>query len=240
MALFGGLMALGWAGVEAAGGHGSAPTWAAFLLMLAILIRCGTVPAHCWVTDWFEHTSFGIALLFVTPLAGVYAAVRLVLPVVPDWILYSVVVMSLFTAVYPAGMALIQHDSAVCASLPQPRFAGAGRAGAAYRAVDHRLALPLVFGDPLAGRVRAHAPRHGVPVRPALAWPSTRGSISTPLRWRSASCSRAWRASASPGRSDSSRPSCWSTAPWRSAPRWGSPWSRPRRSTASPWCGPIC
>ena len=28
-------------------------------------IRCGTVPAHCWVTDWFEHASLGIALLYV-------------------------------------------------------------------------------------------------------------------------------------------------------------------------------
>lgn len=111
MALFAGLMVLGWSGVEAAGGHGSAPTWAAFLLMLAILTRCGTFPAHCWVTDWFEHTSFGIALLFVTPLVGVYAAVRLLLPVAPAWILCCVVVMSLFTAVYSAGMALIQRDS---------------------------------------------------------------------------------------------------------------------------------
>ena len=55
--------------------------------MAAILVRCGTVPAHCWVTDWFEHASFGIALLFVTPLTGVYAAVRLVLPIAPDWVL---------------------------------------------------------------------------------------------------------------------------------------------------------
>ena len=53
---------------------------------IVFLVRCGTVPAHCWVTDWFEHTSFGIALLFVTPLAGVYAAVRLVLPIAPDWV----------------------------------------------------------------------------------------------------------------------------------------------------------
>ena len=44
-------------------------------------IRCGTVPAHCWLTDWFEHASLGIALLYVAPLSGVYAAVRLVLPI---------------------------------------------------------------------------------------------------------------------------------------------------------------
>jgi NADH-quinone oxidoreductase subunit M len=111
MALFVGLMVLGWAGVEASAGRGSPPTWAAILLMAAILVRCGTVPAHCWVTDWFEHTSFGIALLFVAPLAGVYAAVRLVLPIAPDWVLQGIVLASLFTAVYSAGMAVIQRDS---------------------------------------------------------------------------------------------------------------------------------
>ena len=109
MALFVGLMVLGWAGVAAAG-RSAPPTWATVLLMAAILVRCGTVPAHCWVTDWFEHTSFGIALLFVTPLAGVYAAVRLVLPIAPDWVLQSIGLASLLTAVYAAGMAVIQRD----------------------------------------------------------------------------------------------------------------------------------
>ena len=80
-------------------------------LLAAILIRCGTVPAHCWVTDWFEHASLGIALLFVVPLSGVYAAVRLVLPIAPDWVLQSIGLISLFTAVYAAGMATIQREA---------------------------------------------------------------------------------------------------------------------------------
>ena len=58
MALFVGLLVLGWAAVEAGGrerprrrrGRPSRCCW-------PILIRCGTVPAHCWVTDWFEHAS---------------------------------------------------------------------------------------------------------------------------------------------------------------------------------------
>ena len=110
MALFVGLLVLGWAGVESAGSM-APPTWATVVLMAAILVRCGTVPAHCWVTDWFEHTSFGIALLFVTPLAGVYAAVRLVLPIAPDWVLQSIGLASLVTAVYAAGMAVIQRET---------------------------------------------------------------------------------------------------------------------------------
>jgi NADH-quinone oxidoreductase subunit M len=80
-------------------------------LLLAILVRCGAVPAHCWITDWFEHASLGNAVLFVTPLAGVYAAVRLVLPFAPDWVLHSIGLVSLVTAVYASGMALTQRDT---------------------------------------------------------------------------------------------------------------------------------
>ena len=80
-------------------------------LLVAILVRCGTVPAHCWVTDWFEHASLGIALLFVVALSGVYAAVRLVLPIGPGWVLQSIGLLSLFTAVYAAGMATVQRET---------------------------------------------------------------------------------------------------------------------------------
>jgi NADH-quinone oxidoreductase subunit M len=111
MALFVGLLALGWAFVDPHGGHQGQTAWATVPLLLAILIRCGTVPAHCWITDWFEHASFGNALLFVTPLVGVYAAVRLVLPIAPGWVLGSIGVLSLVTAVYAAGMAVIQKEA---------------------------------------------------------------------------------------------------------------------------------
>ena len=84
-----------------------APWWAAIPLLAAILFRCGTVPAHWWVTDWFEHASLGIALLFAVPLGGVYAAVRLVLPIGQGWVLQSIGLFSLFTSLYAAGMATI-------------------------------------------------------------------------------------------------------------------------------------
>jgi NADH-quinone oxidoreductase subunit M len=112
MGLFVGLLILGWTAVSLSDTtSGIAPWWAIVPLVLAILIRCGTVPAHCWVTDWFEHASPGIALLFVAPLTGVYAAVRLVLPIAPDWVLASIGLLSLFTAVYAAGMATIQRET---------------------------------------------------------------------------------------------------------------------------------
>jgi NADH-quinone oxidoreductase subunit M len=112
MALFVGLLVIGWAIVESSGRSATRVTWWAILpLLAAILVRCGTFPAHCWVTDWFEHASLGIALLYVTPLSGVYAAVRLVLPIGPGWVLSSIGYLSLTTAVYAAGMATIQRET---------------------------------------------------------------------------------------------------------------------------------
>jgi len=84
---------------------------AAVLLMAAVLVRSGIVPLHCWMTDLFEHASFGTALLFVTPMVGAYAAVRLVLPVAPEWVLRSIAILSLVTALYAACMALVQHEA---------------------------------------------------------------------------------------------------------------------------------
>ena len=110
MGLFIGLLMMGWTAVEIGGRDTTPSLWATIPLLLAILVLCGTVPAHCWVTDWLEHATFGNALLFVAPLSGVYAAVRLVLPIAPDWVLHSISIASLITAVYTAGMAVIQTN----------------------------------------------------------------------------------------------------------------------------------
>lgn len=111
MGLFVVLLAVGWAFVDPQAGHPEQSALATVPLLAAVLIRCGTVPAHCWVTDWIEHASFGNALLFVTPLVGVYAAVRLVLPVAPDWMLQAIGLTSLATALYAAGMAVVQREA---------------------------------------------------------------------------------------------------------------------------------
>lgn len=81
------------------------------LLSAAILIRSGVCPLHCWMTDLFEHATFGTALLFVTPMVGAYAAVHLVLPIASDGALRTIALASLFTAVYSAGMALVQTEA---------------------------------------------------------------------------------------------------------------------------------
>jgi NADH-quinone oxidoreductase subunit M len=111
MALFVALLVSGWIGVQAAAPGTPAPAWAVLFLLAGTLVRSGTVPAHCWVTDWFEHASFGNALLFVTPLPGVYAALHLVLPIAPDWVLRALGIVSLTTAVYAAGMAIVQREA---------------------------------------------------------------------------------------------------------------------------------
>jgi NADH-quinone oxidoreductase subunit M len=111
MGLFMVLLVAGWSLVQQGGHHTEQTAWAAVPLLAAVLVRCGTVPVHCWLTDWFENASFGNAVLFVAPLVGVYVAVRLVLPIAPDWVLQSIGVVSLATAVYAAGMAVIQREA---------------------------------------------------------------------------------------------------------------------------------
>jgi NADH-quinone oxidoreductase subunit M len=111
MALFIGLLACGWAMIDAEGPKAEHSIWAIGMLIAAVLVRSGCVPVHCWMTDLFENASLGTALLFVTPMAGAYAAVRLVLPVAPDWALQTIALLSLFTAVYAAGMALVQREA---------------------------------------------------------------------------------------------------------------------------------
>ncbi len=94
-------------------GGGSSPVVLAGILLLtaAVLIRSGVVPVHCWMTDLFEHATFGTALLFVTPMVGAYAVARLVLPSAPSWVLQAISLASLTTAVYAAGMALVQREA---------------------------------------------------------------------------------------------------------------------------------
>ncbi len=111
MLLFVVLLVSGWAMIDAEGSHNSHSMLAIGLLTAAILVRSGCVPVHCWMTDLFEKASLGSALLFVSPMIGAYAAVRLLLPVAPDWSLRVVGLVSLFTAVYAAGMALVQTEA---------------------------------------------------------------------------------------------------------------------------------
>ncbi|MEW4486550.1 proton-conducting transporter membrane subunit [Thalassoglobus sp. JC818] len=81
------------------------------LLTGGALIRNGTFPLHCWMTDLFEKATFGTAILFVIPMTGAYAVMRLVFPIAPSWALQSIAMISLITAFYAACMSTVQQDA---------------------------------------------------------------------------------------------------------------------------------
>jgi len=90
--------------------HGAITPWVVLPLVLAVLVRNGIAPFHLWMADLFEHATFGSALLFVAPMAGAYAAIRLLVPIAPTEVLQNVGLVALATAFYGAGMALIQRE----------------------------------------------------------------------------------------------------------------------------------
>lgn len=110
MGLFVGLMILGRLLVDSSDTLPQDQWMAMIPLLIAVFIRAGIAPFHCWLTDLFEKATFSTALLFVTPLTGAYAAMRLILPIAPSWVLHSIGLLSLITAVYAAGMALVQKE----------------------------------------------------------------------------------------------------------------------------------
>lgn len=114
MSLFVLLLIIGWALVPKTGAidrAGTATIVAGALLTAAALIRSGIAPLHCWMSDLFERGTFGTALLFVAPMPGAYAIMRLVLPIAPSWALQSIAVLSLLTSVYAAAMALSETNA---------------------------------------------------------------------------------------------------------------------------------
>lgn len=105
------LMAAGQLWIDFSPKDAAPPVVAVTLIAAAALIRNGVIPVHCWITDLFERASFGTALLFVAPMTGAYAVMRLVLPFAPGWLLHSIALLSIITSVYAAGMALIQLEA---------------------------------------------------------------------------------------------------------------------------------
>ena len=111
MVLFAVLLIAGWILIDTEDSTHEHSVFAIGLLIAAILIRSGCAPLHCWLTDLFEKATLGSSLLFTAPMIGVYAAVRLLLPIAPDWALRIIAFASLFTAVYSSGLALVQTET---------------------------------------------------------------------------------------------------------------------------------
>lgn len=111
MTLFAVCLTLGWALESHSATGGLARGVGLTMLVAAVMLRSGIFPLHGWTTDLFSNATFSTALLFMAPMVGTYAAVRLVLPVAPVQALRGLAVLSLVTAVYTAGMALVQRDA---------------------------------------------------------------------------------------------------------------------------------
>ncbi|HRH99140.1 MAG TPA: proton-conducting transporter membrane subunit, partial [Prosthecobacter sp.] len=102
MGLFVVLLVIGWQFAGQKAGYG--------MLLLALLLRGGIVPLHGWLPTLFQGASYGTAMVFVLPLMEVLAALRLLLPSTPEWMLNAASVICLITAVYGGGMAIVQNE----------------------------------------------------------------------------------------------------------------------------------
>ncbi|MCY2985650.1 MAG: proton-conducting transporter membrane subunit [Planctomycetota bacterium] len=111
MGLFLVLMTVGWLLIDKTGNPENANLIPVAFLIAAALLRAGVIPGHLWMNDLFENASLGTAFLFVAPMTGAYVVMHLVLPFTPSWAMQSIAVLSLITAVYSAGMAMIQNEA---------------------------------------------------------------------------------------------------------------------------------
>ena len=100
MALFVGLMFAGQYYADLAQQTSAHAVSAVVMLAVAMLIRSGIAPFHSWVPDLFDRATFGTALLYVTPMAGAYGLVRLVVPISPDWLLNGLALFAIVAALY--------------------------------------------------------------------------------------------------------------------------------------------
>lgn len=98
------------AGLAARRFPGSPPELSSGLLLLSVLIRKGIVPLHSWMPVLFARAPLPAAVLFTMPQVGTYVAARWIAPSAPGSVLAVLGAASLFTAVYAAGIALVQSD----------------------------------------------------------------------------------------------------------------------------------
>lgn len=110
MSISSALLVVGWFLIDHCGRH---PTsfWVLLPLLLGVSIRCAIFPFQTWLMDLFENATFGTALLMSTPLAGAYAALRLILPYSPEASLHWLGLGSLLTAVLASALSMVQRDA---------------------------------------------------------------------------------------------------------------------------------
>jgi NADH-quinone oxidoreductase subunit M len=82
-----------------------------WLIVIAALVRKGIVPFHAWVPEVFDHGRLGPAILFSAPQVGAYMTVVLIVPRASPDMLRMIAMLALATAVYGAGLALVQTSA---------------------------------------------------------------------------------------------------------------------------------
>jgi len=81
------------------------------LIALAVMVRKGIVPLHSWLPESFARAPVPTSVLFNAPQIGAWVAVRVLAPTAPSWVLEVISLASLATAVYGAGLALVQAEA---------------------------------------------------------------------------------------------------------------------------------
>ncbi len=79
-------------------------------LLLGIVGRCGLLPFHCGTIDLFNKLGFGTAILGGSALLGPLLAVRLGLPLLPNWGITALATVAVASAIYGAAMALVEAE----------------------------------------------------------------------------------------------------------------------------------
>jgi NADH-quinone oxidoreductase subunit M len=84
--------------------------WSMGFLGLALMIFAGIVPLHGWLPGLFQRASLGTAMLLVLPMVEVVGVLRFLIPQAPEWMLKVASMSCLVTAIYSAGMGIIQAE----------------------------------------------------------------------------------------------------------------------------------
>lgn len=91
--------------------HAAIETAGMWLIVAAALIRKGIVPFHAWLPEIFDRGRLGPVILFNAPQVGAYLTVVLIVPRASPDMLRVIAVLALLTAVYGAGLALVQTSA---------------------------------------------------------------------------------------------------------------------------------
>ncbi|MCZ7582558.1 MAG: proton-conducting transporter membrane subunit [Deltaproteobacteria bacterium] len=105
------LLAAGIVALRLSAANAGLRTLGAALVLCAALLRQGVVPFQSWLPHFFSRAPLPAMLVLAVPQWGTWAALRLAVPAAPDVLLAILAALTAVTAVYGAGLALVQSDA---------------------------------------------------------------------------------------------------------------------------------